>query len=148
MTDEVDHAAGLREWREYAVRHNCTGSGDKWAAFGDGFDRGVAHARAAEPSQPASVGGVGTLAWEMGYESGYDDREKMDHDRADVVKTENPFGEPIEPLHPTNEVESARDAVIAAAREVDEPPYGGMTEARAKLRVALSELERRLTVKT
>lgn len=30
-------------------------------------------------------------AWELGYASGYDDRSKMDHDRADVIKTENPY---------------------------------------------------------
>ncbi len=30
-------------------------------------------------------------AWEEGYAHGYDDREKMDHDRADVIKTENPY---------------------------------------------------------
>lgn len=30
-------------------------------------------------------------AWEDGYAHGYDDREKMDHDRADVIKTENPY---------------------------------------------------------
>lgn len=30
-------------------------------------------------------------AWEEGYAHGYDDREKMDHDRADVIKTTNPY---------------------------------------------------------
>lgn len=30
-------------------------------------------------------------AWGQGYTHGYDDREKMDHDRADVVRTENPY---------------------------------------------------------
>lgn len=36
-------------------------------------------------------------AWELGYASGYDDREKMDHDRTDVIKTENPFTLPEQP---------------------------------------------------
>jgi hypothetical protein len=30
-------------------------------------------------------------AWEEGYAEGYDDREKMDHGRADVIKAENPY---------------------------------------------------------
>jgi hypothetical protein len=54
------------------------------------------------PKPQASVGGE-TSAWEMGYESGYDDREKMDHDRADVIKTDNPFGVPS--AHTTNNVD-------------------------------------------
>jgi len=29
--------------------------------------------------------------WDLGYERGYDDREKMDHDRADVICSVNPF---------------------------------------------------------
>lgn len=31
------------------------------------------------------------LAWSQGYAEGYDDRVKMDHDRADVIQTENPY---------------------------------------------------------
>jgi len=31
------------------------------------------------------------LAWERGYEQGYSDREKTDHDRADVLKEPNPY---------------------------------------------------------
>ncbi len=38
-------------------------------------------------------------AWESGYAHGYDDREKMDHDRADVIKTVNPFA-PSDPETP------------------------------------------------
>lgn len=30
-------------------------------------------------------------AWNEGYERGYDDREKMDHDRADVIRSVNPY---------------------------------------------------------
>jgi hypothetical protein len=29
-------------------------------------------------------------AWDDGYSCGYDDRQKMDFDRADVIKTVNP----------------------------------------------------------
>jgi hypothetical protein len=40
------------------------------------------------------------------------------------------------------ENERAKEVVIVAAREVDNPPYGGMSEARRKLRAALSELDK------
>lgn len=37
--------------------------------------------------------GVTRRAWAEGYAHGYDDREKMDHDRADVLQSPNPYPE-------------------------------------------------------
>jgi len=34
------------------------------------------------------------MAWNLGYEAGYDDRERMEHDRADVIRKTNPYVRP------------------------------------------------------
>lgn len=51
-------------------------------------------------------------AWEQGYAHGYDDREKMDHDRADVVRTENPYSIGAPPADLTTEVERLRSELF------------------------------------
>lgn len=82
-----DHEAGLREWRAYSARHKCTDSGDKWAAFCDGFDRGAAYARATEPPQPASVAHVCIVC---GKHSGVHPTLCFDHDPEFGARSDRP----------------------------------------------------------
>jgi len=49
-------------------------------------------------------------AWERGYEQGYSDREKTDHDRADVLKEPNPYP----PIGEVREREQLEAAVVEA----------------------------------
>lgn len=86
-------------------------------------------------------------AWERGYASGYDDREKMDHDRADVIKTENPFSEQS-PMQPSDAelIEIVR-AHCAQEWHPSAENNGSYAHIKSAATEALSELARRLGIK-
>ena len=74
-------------------------------------------------------------AWELGYAHGYDDREKMDHDRADVLKTQNPYLAPDPDSRPVLELRARNDVVRAAMAFDEGGDFGVLTAACARLRL-------------
>jgi len=82
-------------------------------------------------------------AWELGYARGYDDREKMDHDRVDVIKAENPFLASGEPLRPSDEELESR-----LRRAINAAVFGIPAKAIAGVQDDLTELTRRLKERT
>ena len=70
------------------VRYHMPRGGNAWAESNDALDR---IEEAFTELRAQAQGGGKHEAWELGYAQGYSDREKTDHDRADVEKSPNPY---------------------------------------------------------